>query len=469
VTSSLAQLTAGEDRSVTFALAVTNAGDVPASFGVIRVAGLDGLDVGVEKSFGRSVSGLEFAGAVAVGVLRVMVDPLGAIASLFSRKEVSFEIPDKHTGFGSLRVFVPADAKAGRYEGRVEVEGNTGALSFPVAIDVVDYRARIERAIAAAQKPLDRIPLGAALDRAKRDAKGRASVTADFDDRSPEIEQFFGRWVLTDRGIWDLSTLEWCGPLLAATPGLSQQRLAGQLRRPQLYVVNGYSLDVIDVVDRRTVARLATADEDPLVGDFVVSVDGTRVVAATISKGLYLFEGAGERWTRTKLPFPDGKYPRWIVADPDLRREVLAAESDETNQSLWCTIHRISLDDGEASAVTIKGGSNELKPAYDPGRGLLAVPLVMNGEYGVEKATLAVVRTASLTVFRYETVTGNPTVWIDEATGDVVLVGRASSAIVKPGAARAEIVERQLSRAPLRVAGTDVTCELGSGSATLSR
>lgn len=344
-------LSQGQDGSVKFALARREGGHVTAAIQKMRVTGFDGLHVAVSPLFTTSLT-LADLGALGVAFVRFLVLDWKTLLEEAKLKKFTLDVPDDCYGLGELWIYVPADAPPGRYEGKLELEGNFEPVSLPLAVEVSPFAPIVARAIASLAAPVDSsTPVEKLLAATPRGEDARFT----FDSDAPWIQGVWHRWVLAGPGILDLVNLQWVGPIVAA-PGAARMRLGGSIERPRVFVLNGESVDLIDVAQRKTVERLVLPRAKCMVssGFLEVSPDGERVLAGNDQVLCLFVHGAGA-WKRTDLHLAktqdETDWIAWVACDAAIQREVLVGIKSDLLH--WRTLHRHDLASGERTEATV--------------------------------------------------------------------------------------------------------------------
>jgi hypothetical protein len=397
---SFSTLIPGQTRAADFFVKASSTGKVPAGIHAIRVAGFEGVAVGIERSFFIQQTPLELAGSLALGVLDWMIGTPKRAPS--APGPLSLDVPKDHRGFGRLRVVVPEDTPSGRYEGRLEVEGNFDAISSPFDLEVVRYEELVDALLAEMDAPESRLSVATVLANAakKGDKKVSLSIDGVSDGSAIQEEGGWGRWLVAGSGIWDLGALRWLGPITDPTDrGPSYGKaLAGPRRDPRLFFLNhGSSIDVISIRERRTVARLTSPNGDVMTsGHFRVSPDGDRILVRC-GDHLCFFHRDGDAWghriVTSPCPFPTNC--AWTEADPDVRDVFVGTGPKELfATSDWQEVVREDLLTGKRTSVALDQVCS--KYAYSGTRGLIVGVAQREGD-----TAIAVVRTRDLSVTRF--------------------------------------------------------------------
>jgi hypothetical protein len=306
VASSESPLARGEVATVRLAIGAKGAPGGSVAWRKLRVSGLDGLDVGIDgfQVTPTTLESLESGVKVVAGLFQKLFlfgwlsnDPIDA-------GTVPRSLPNGRVGVATLTISVPLGARPGPREGRLELEGNFTPRSIPFTVTVLDidestrHRQRVARAIATLDQPIASLPLGKLL--AKEGQEGQASFPFIDDHASWKIEDTWERWALARNDeVWDLANLERIGPIAVTDHGyFGDYALAGPRARPCLFLGRIGSIDVIDVAERRTIARLVC--DDTWLYDLAVASDGSRVVVRG-NATYWSFRPSKDGWTRESI------------------------------------------------------------------------------------------------------------------------------------------------------------------------
>jgi hypothetical protein len=306
VTSSDSALARDEVATVRLAIGADGAPGGSVAWSKLRVSGLDGLDVGIDgfEVIATTLESLKSGVKLAAGLFQKIFlfgwlsnDPVDAGST-------PRNLPNGRVAVVTLTISVPPGARPGPREGRLELEGNFTPRSIPFTVTVLDvdeatrHRQRVARAIATLDQPIASLPLGKLLANAK---EGPASFRFIDANASWKIDDTWERWVIARSDeVWDLANLERIGPIALTDHGyFGDCALAGPRARPCLFLVRHRSVDVIDVAERRTTARLVCPDDDWL-SDLAVAGDGSRVVVRG-NAACFSFRPSKDGWTRESI------------------------------------------------------------------------------------------------------------------------------------------------------------------------
>lgn len=483
-TSTAVTFTQGQTRVVPFGLDVRARNDVPAGIRTIRVAGFDGVTVGLERSFQTwsAQKGHEVLGAFALAALQ---GSLWLLGFRFEKKPeapakphpFSLDVPKGHTGIGALRVTVSDGTAPGRYAGSLEIEGNFATRSFPFEIVVVRFEEKVAALLAKIDAPEADTALGALLAKTPAPKRPREMkrISVDMEaeaDGAPKEHGLWKRWLPAGSGIYDLGALAWLGPVTDTKDNEDgeQRVLTGPRDDPRLFVLNGRSVDVIRIRERRTVERIATPDLDELTGPLRVSASGDRVLVRCNHAPCF-FRRDGDKWVSRVITdlCPSPQSCAWVEADPELE-ELVAAMTPEYRADPLDAVVRYDLTTGKRSEAALDPPCSTRFP-FDhrySARHRLVVGLIRD-----ESATgltaravgLTFVDLANLRVTRHAVPsTQVDGLTIDEASGDVFFetvtdrfdLKTAACVAVTPGTLKTRRCDGAPPRPPKLVAGTSV-------------
>jgi hypothetical protein len=415
VPPSFSTLIPGQTRAADFFVQASTKGDVPLGIHAVRVAGFEGVAVGLERSFWIQSTTAEWAGSLALGVLDWMAGTPKRAPS--APGPLSLDVPRGHRGFGRLRVVVPENTPSGHYQGRLEVEGNFDATSSPLDLEVIRYEELVDALLGEMDAPESRLPIATVLADATRkgDQKVSSSIEGVSDGDAIQEEGGWGRWLIAGSGIWDLGALRWLGPITDRTDtGPSYEKaLGGPRRDPRLFFLNhGNSIDVISIRERRTVARLTSPNGDFMTSSpFRVSPDGDRILVRC-GDGFCFFHRDGDAWAHrivpTPCPFPTNC--AWIESDPDVREVLFGTGPRETFATRnWQAVVHEELLTGTRTSVALDQVCS--KYAYSATRGLVVGVTQHDGDTAT---AIAVVRIRDRSATRFD---------MPPATVDSVIIG----------------------------------------------
>jgi hypothetical protein len=463
VDSRASVLCQGQDATVRFALARIGGGSVPAAIQKIRIADFDGIRVGMEGSFATNVT-LGDLGALGFELVYVLFTLDWKSIFDESKLKQSLEIAPDRVGLGALVVSAPADAKPGRHEGKLVLEGNFETISLPLAFEVVPYSTVVEGALASLAAP---VSSSTPVERLLASIPPGEEAKFPFDPDAPWVRPVWHRWVLAGREIWDLVNLRCLGPVIA--DGIKPARLGGSIDRPRVYVLNEESVDLVDVIDRRTVERLVLPRVEHMVFSrfLEVSPDGERVLAGN-DQVLSLFVREAGAWKRTDLyqakSAGEEDWIVWVECDTELRAEVLfGIKLDAMNH--WRTVLRHDLATGARTKAELDVSCSA--HAYGERQRLL----VGVSERDSETLDMRFVKTPELSVTKLDAPGRVREVQVDPETGEVLVDDFMSRLLVAPDLKRATRLadEGPPAPRPRLLEGTTVRWCERNGSVTFSR
>jgi hypothetical protein len=456
----------GQTRVLPFALVRRGDEKNVAGLRAIRAAGFEGVKVGVVKRFSLYEDVLSQLGNVALDFL------LGAgkkkeTAPTQPTDVFSLDLPNERAGLGKLSVTVPASAAPGRYKGRIEIEGNFDTRSFPIELEVVRYEDRIGALLAGLDDPEPKLALTKLVAaQSTRDGHKEARVALDtVVDGDPLPSTLWNRWLLAGTGIWDLGAVQWAGPILRSFP--HERALTGPRDAPRIFVLNGRSVDIVSVRERRTIERLPLPNGPAFQEHMQVSSDGERVLAGC-GKDLCFFSHENGAWKHTVLTdvCSTSDAPcAFVETDGDMREMVAGVGASTWG---WDTLVRYDLVKNERSSVAMGSLCSRTEHLADFPRGRFVAASVVHTFSLDDTVGVAVVHFGDRSIERiaFQTQSHVHEISLDEASNDVVVDTSASMkdscmllSSATPLAARACPPKRAKKKKPL-VPGTRVTFDV---------